>query len=97
LRLRYTRTALRQIEDALSYTAVRSPQGAAGMRERILAAAALVQDHPRAAQANSRPNTRRVALTPYPYVLFYRIAADEVVITRLRHAARRPLSEARRS
>ena len=76
MRLRYTRTALRQIEDALSYTAVRSPQGAAGMRERILAAAALVQDHPRAAQATSRPNTRRVALTPYPYVLFYRIAAD---------------------
>lgn len=97
MRLRYTRTALRQIEDALSYIAMRSPQGAAGLRERILAAAALVQDHPRAAQATSRQNTRRVVLTPYPYVIFYRVAADEVVITRLRHAARKPLYEARRS
>ena len=90
MKLRYTRTALRQIEEALSYIAARSPQVAAGMRARILATAALLQDHPHAAQATTRPNTRRVILTPFPYVLFYRVAVDEVVILRLRHSARRP-------
>ncbi len=93
MKLRYGNDALRQIENALSYVEARSPQGAASLRERILAAAALVQHHPHAAQATSRRNTRRVVLTPYPYVLFYRVAADEVIITRFRHAARKPLSE----
>lgn len=51
----------------------------------------MVQEHPHAAQATSRANTRRVVLAPYPYVLFYRVAADEVIITRFRHTARKPL------
>ncbi len=94
MRLRYTSTALRQIEDALSYLAARSPGGAAGLRDRILAAAALIREHPHAGQATSRPAARRVVLAPYPYVLFYRVSAGDVVVTRLRHAARRPLAEA---
>ncbi len=91
MKLRYSTAALRQIDDALSYVGARSPQGAASLRERILAAAVMVQEHPHAAQATSRANTRRVVLAPYPYVLFYRVAADEVIITRFRHTARKPL------
>ncbi|WP_152048336.1 type II toxin-antitoxin system RelE/ParE family toxin [Aureimonas psammosilenae] len=91
MRLRYSAAALRQIDAALSFVGERSPQGAASLRKRILAAAALVQDHPYAAQATSRANTRRVVLAPHPYVLFYRVAADEVFITRFRHTARKPL------
>lgn len=90
MRLRYTRTALRQIEDALTFLAARSPRAAAGMSERLRSVADLAREHPYAGQATSRPNTRRASLTPYPYVLFYRVDASEVVITRVRHAARRP-------
>jgi len=97
LRLRYTKTALRQIEAALSFIAVDSPQRADGFRRRILVATALVLDHPFIAQSTSRSDSRRVVLTPYPYVIFYRVAAGEIVLTRLRHAARKPLSEAKRS
>lgn len=85
MKLSYSTAALHQIDAALSYVGERSPQGAASLRERILAAAALVQDHPHAAQVTSRANTRRVVLAPYPYVLFYRVAADEVIVTRFRH------------
>lgn len=93
MKLRYGTAALREIDAALAYIAQRSPQGAAALRARILTAAALVQDHPYAAQATSRPNTRRVALNPYPYVLFYRVTAVEVIITRFRHTARKPFPE----
>lgn len=93
MRLRFSNAALRQIDGALAYIAHQSPQGANGLRERIRSAAALIRDHPYAAQATSRADTRRVVLSPYPYVMFYRVAADEVFVTRFRHAARRPLSD----
>jgi len=93
LKLRYTSTALRQIEDALSYTAARSPQGAENLRDRILSAASLISEHPRAAMATSRANTRRMVLSPYPYVLFFHIGPDEVIVSRLRHTSRKPLSK----
>ena len=90
MRLRYTVTALRQIEQVLSYVEARSTQGAANIRQRILTAAVLVQGHPYAGQATTRPSVRRVVLSPYPYILFYRITGDEIIVMRLRHSARRP-------
>ncbi|MER0237092.1 type II toxin-antitoxin system RelE/ParE family toxin [Fulvimarina sp. MAC8] len=93
MKLRYTRTALREIDKALSYTSERSPQGAAALRQRILTAVDLIRDHAQAGQMTSRRDFRRVVLSPYPYVLFYRVAADEIVVARFRHAARKPLSE----
>ncbi|MCW4113390.1 type II toxin-antitoxin system RelE/ParE family toxin [Aurantimonas sp. MSK8Z-1] len=93
MRLRYTRTALRQIEQALSFISERSPQGAAGLARRIASALAVVLDHPLVAQATSRPDVRRLVLSPYPYVVFYRVAATEIVILRFRHTARKPLPD----
>ena len=34
---------------------------------------------------------RRIVVTPYPYLVFYRVAADEIVIHGVRHAARKPM------
>jgi plasmid stabilization system protein ParE len=31
---------------------------------------------------------RRIAVFPYPYLIFYRVLADDVVIQSVRHAAR---------
>ncbi|MBP0616773.1 type II toxin-antitoxin system RelE/ParE family toxin [Jiella mangrovi] len=89
MKLRYTTTALRQIDDALAYVADHSPQGASNLRKRLVSVLALLQDHPLAGQATSRPQARRVVLAPYPYVLFYRIGSGEIVVTRFRHAARK--------
>lgn len=92
MRLRYTRTALQQIEQAFDYLEERSPQGAASVRERLLTAIALLRDHPHAGQATSRPGIRRVTLTPYPYLIFYRVVAGEIIISSFRHAVRNPSS-----
>ena len=90
MKLRYTRTALRQIDEAISYVKVRSPRGAAHVAERAEAVLAVLLDHPNAGQATSRQGVRRVILTPYPYVIYYRVTAAEIVVMRFRHAARRP-------
>lgn len=91
MKLRFTRTALKQIEQALSYIAERSPSGARRVSDRISATVDLVKHYPHAGQATSRKHVRRIVLTPYPYVIFYRHTATEVVVMRFRHAARKPL------
>ena len=88
--LRITRTALRQIEAAIGYVEVRAPAGAEGIRTRIGVLLSILHEHPFAGQATTRAGVRRLTLTPLPYVLFYRLAGDEIVVMRFQHASRRP-------
>lgn len=69
---------------------MRSPQGAARIAKRTQTVLAVLLDHPHARQATSRQGVRRVVLTPYPYVIFYRVTATKIVVQRFRHAARKP-------
>jgi len=87
----YTRRALAQIDEALSYIEARSPQGASHVRDRILALVSLIEERPYAGRATSRSGVRRLPANPYPYLIDYRVGATEIVILRFRHAARRPL------
>ena len=90
MRLRYTKRAVGQIDKALDYVAERSPQGAVRVRERLLAVVTLLQIHPRAGHATSRAGVRRFGLAPYPYFIDYRVVANDLIVMRFRHAARRP-------
>jgi plasmid stabilization system protein ParE len=90
--VRYTRRALTQIDDVLTYIEARSPRGALNVRDRILALVTLLQERPYAGRATSRPNVRRLPTNPYPYLIDYRVDENEIVIMRFRHAARRPVN-----
>jgi plasmid stabilization system protein ParE len=74
-----------------SYIEARSPQGAVQVRDRIMALVTLLQEHPYAGRATSRPNVRRLPANPYPYLIDYRVTATEIVIMRFRHTARKPI------
>ena len=89
--VRYTRRALTQIDGVLSYVEARSPRGAVHLRDRIFDLVALLETHPYAGRPTSRPNVRRLPTNPYPYLIDYRVTADEIIIMRFRHAARRPI------
>lgn len=89
--VRYTRRALAQIDQALTYLEQRSPQGAARVRDRLMDLVALLEEHPHAGHATTRANVRRLFTHPYPYLIDYRVTTTEVIILRFRHAARRPL------
>lgn len=90
MRLRYTLRAARQIEKALDDIARESPQGVLSVRSRILVIATLLQQHPLAGRATSRPGVRRIPLVRYPYLIDYRVGDDEIIIQRFRHSARKP-------
>jgi plasmid stabilization system protein ParE len=92
MRLRVTRRAATQIASALDQIEAESPQGANRMRERIETLFLLLAQHPYAGQATDLPGVRRLSVSPYPYLIFYRVTGDEVVVQRMRHTSRRPLS-----
>ena len=39
---------------------------------------------------------RRLAIVPYPYLVFYNVTDEEVIIIGMRHAARNPSTMPRR-
>jgi plasmid stabilization system protein ParE len=51
----------------------------------------LLEFQTEAGQATNRPGQRRMVVSPYPYMIFYRICDDSVIIQRIRHTARRPI------
>lgn len=81
-----------QIEKALDYIEAESPQGANRMRERIQTLFLLLTHHPYAGQLTDLPGVRRLVVSPYPYLIFYRVTDDEVIVQRMRHTSRRPRS-----
>lgn len=52
---------------------------------------ALLEQYPEVGRLTSKSGMRRLVVTPYPYLVFYRIGREGVVIHGIRHAARKPL------
>jgi len=90
MRLRYTRTALTDLDSVLDYISLHSPQGAAHVHARIQAIIRLLLSHPRIGAQTDDPTVRRINTSPYPYLIFYEIAGDEIIIHAVRHGARDP-------
>jgi plasmid stabilization system protein ParE len=90
MRLRYTRPALADLDTILGYVAVHSPQSAARIHARIAAVLDLLVDYPHIGSRTDDPSIRRIPTLPYPYLVFYEITGNEIVIHAVRHAARDP-------
>ena len=65
-------------------------QGASCVHARIEAIVNLLVSHPRIGLRTDDPTIRRVNASPYPYLIFYEIAGEDVVIHAIRHGARDP-------
>jgi toxin ParE1/3/4 len=92
VKLRFTPKGASELEAILDYIADRSSQGAVQVQERLQAVTALLLLHPHAGRLTSKSRLRRIAATPYPYLIFYRVGDDAVVIHGVRHSARDPAS-----
>ena len=91
--IRYSRRAAAELDGVLNSIGEQSPQGAAKVKARLLALIAALPEQPRMGRLTRKPNVRRVVATPYPYLIFYRATASEIIIDSVRHAARRPRSD----
>ncbi len=68
-----------------------APSGAERVRRRILRTIDGLVDFPFLGKATDEPRVRVLALTKYPYLVFYSVVMDEVVILHIRHGAREPI------
>jgi toxin ParE1/3/4 len=92
LKLRYTFRGAVELDKVLDSIAAQSPQGAHKVQKRIQTFITLLLQHPLAGQRVSKGLLRRVVVTPYPYIIFYRTTDDEIIIHGVRHAARNPIA-----
>jgi toxin ParE1/3/4 len=53
-------------------------------------------DFPEMAQPTDEPGVRRMLIGRYPYLIYYAVENDEIVILHVRHGARRPLWETKK-
>lgn len=90
MKLRYTPDAIADLRNVLAYIERQSPQGASEVRAPIQQLINLTLDHPYAGARTGSKRLCRLVARPYPYLIFYEVADDEIVIHGVRHSARRP-------
>jgi len=92
VRIRYTRPAIADLEAVLAGISSHSPKGARRVQSRVQTFIELLADHPFIGARTDDPSIRRLPIPPYPYLIFYEVVGDEVIIHTVRHAARDPSS-----
>ena len=91
MKVRYTEIALRELDEILAYIADRNSAAAVSVRARVEELVERLSFFPHLFQETNWRGVRSVPLGNYPYVIFYTVKAEEIVILRIRHGARRPL------
>jgi toxin ParE1/3/4 len=91
MKLRYTLPARQDLAEIFSYINLHSQGGAVRVQFRIKAIAELLLLHPHIGIATEDNTIRRIATSPYPYLIFYEPTDDEIVIHSVRHSSRKPL------
>jgi len=90
VRLRYTHAALADLSSILEYIGANSPQGAERVQRRIQHVIDLLPTYPNIGVRTSDPTIRRLTMAPYPFLVFYEVSKEEIVIHAIRHTARDP-------
>ena len=90
MKLRYTLPAIADLNSILDYISESSPRGAERVKLRIQRVTGLLLTQPRIGSPTDDLTIRRLSAPPYPFLIFYEIAGDEIIIHAVRHAARDP-------
>ncbi len=89
MRVRFLKLASKDLISILGDLSEKNPAAAERFESRIREVADRVNRYPNSFQNFSdRPGVRRAPLQRYPYLMFYKVIADEVVILRIMHGAR---------
>ncbi|HEY8576343.1 MAG TPA: type II toxin-antitoxin system RelE/ParE family toxin [Devosia sp.] len=87
--VRFTPQALAELDAILDYVAERSSSGANRIQRRIKTLIDLLPHFPLAGQGTDIARLRRLVVTPFPYVIYYRTDDDDIVVVSVRHSARK--------
>jgi toxin ParE1/3/4 len=90
MRVRWLRTALRNLDEEASYVASDSPAAARLVVQRVLEAVAQLAEQPSLGRPGRVPGIRELVVLKTRYIVPYRVRADVVEILRVFHSSRRP-------
>lgn len=90
MRLRWLRTALRNLDDEASYVAADDPAAAHLVVRRILSSVALLIDNPAMGRPGRVAGTRELVIPKTRYIVPYRVRESEIQILRIFHTSRKP-------
>jgi len=94
MKVGYAPRALRDLEGISAYLVERSPSGTRNVLAAIKSTIDALATFPEIGPVVGREQHRRIPVLRYPYVIFYRIAGDELLVLHIRHSARRPIDPA---
>jgi addiction module RelE/StbE family toxin len=89
MRVRWLRTALRNLDEEAAYVAVDDPKVARLVVERVLNAVATLADHPAIGKPGRVPDTRELVVAKTRYIVPYRVRGDTIEVLRVVHTSRR--------
>jgi toxin ParE1/3/4 len=90
MRVRWSETALTEIENIFGYIHQHNRSAAAAVINRIEGLTSLLGEFPPIGHLTDETDARVLPVVRYPYLIFYAIdhSADEVVILHVRHGAK---------
>jgi toxin ParE1/3/4 len=88
-KVRWTRPALIDLNEAIAYIAHDNPKAALSVAARIAESIQNLAQHPWLGRPGRVPGTRKLVIAETPYIVPYRILGDGVDVLRVLHAARR--------
>jgi plasmid stabilization system protein ParE len=89
MRVRWLRTALRNLDEEAAYIAADDPAAARLVVERVLAAVDLLIDQPALGRPGRVPGTRELVVPRTRYLVPYRVRREAIEILRVFHTSRR--------
>jgi toxin ParE1/3/4 len=87
MRIRWLRTALRNLDQHADYIAKDDSTAARNAVQRIRAAVDQLADYPNMGRSGRVPLTRELIVGGTPWIIVYRVRADMVEIIRVLHGA----------
>jgi toxin ParE1/3/4 len=87
-RIRWLRTALKNLDDEADYIARDNPQAAAALVKHVLDMVDALTEHPAIGRPGRVPGTRELIVTGTPYLIPYRVKGEAVEILRVFHGSR---------
>ena len=88
MRVKWTRRALREQDEAFEWIVAENPTAAAEVIDRLRAATRLLSEQPRLGHPGHISGTREFVVNRTPYVVIYRIGSDQIEILAVMHHAR---------
>lgn len=85
--IRWTKRALRRLDEIGAHIAEESPEAAARVIARILSAAELLTEQPAMGRVGRIKATRELVLVDIPYIVPYRVNGDTIEVLTVIHAA----------